>query len=310
MNYSSKVNRLSRESRLSRAEFLLLLLIPSSTLHAFYYYINTACQRIQAWHRSRITISMKTRLVRSVMNWIWIEQRANLQDKCLPWGIEFRTLGERAPYFSRRKFSHPLSSPCPKIIGLESKITGKGSISIRRRISSQVNLAKLRYEFSMKFLQTFLFRSLNVEGYRAFLSRNFSCGTCISPRSCAFFFLGRNWIVVTDSDQKSKNFISDTHTFRHLSRTIIEKSCLATDERERTKISIEEDFYARNLDKGRFDREWEIKCWNGNYGGEIARWTRFFLVLSSKIPLNAIRWKVFGPRFEWSRFLKCKCGDV
>lgn len=199
------------------------------------------------------------------------------------------------------------SSPCPKIIGLESKITGKGSISIRRRISSQVNLAKLRYEFSMKFLQTFLFRSLNVEGYRAFLSRNFSCGTCISPRSCAFFFLGRNWIVVTDSDQKSKNFISDTHTFRHLSRAIIEKSCLATDERERTKISIEEDFYARNLDKGRFDREWEIKCWNGNYGGEIARWTRFFLVLSSKIPLNAIRWKVFGPRFEWSRFLKCKC---
>lgn len=143
------------------------------------------------------------------------------------------------------------SSPCPKIIGLESKITGKGSISIRRRISSQVNLAKLRYEFSMKFLQTFLFRSLNVEGYRAFLSRNFSCGTCISPRSCAFFFLGRNWIVVTDSDQKSKNFISDTHTFRHLSRTIIEKSCLATDERERTKISIEEDFYARNLDKGK-----------------------------------------------------------
>lgn len=141
------------------------------------------------------------------------------------------------------------SSPCPKIIGLESKITGKGSISIRRRISSQVNLAKLRYEFSMKFLQTFLFRSLNVEGYRAFLSRNFSCGTCISPRSCAFFFLGRNWIVVTD--QESKNFISDTHTFRHLSRTIIEKSCLATDERERTKISIEEDFYARNLDKGK-----------------------------------------------------------
>lgn len=143
------------------------------------------------------------------------------------------------------------SSPCPKIIGLESKITGKGSISIRRRISSQVNLAKLRYEFSMKFLQTFLFRSLNVEGYRAFLSRNFSCGTCISPRSCAFFFLGRNWIVVTDSDQKSKNFISDTHTFRHLSLAIIEKSCLATDERERTKISIEEDFYARNLDKGK-----------------------------------------------------------
>lgn len=57
--------------------------------------------------------------------------------------------------------------------------------------------------------------------------------------------------IVTDSDQKSKNFISDTHTFRHLSRTIIEKSCLATDERERTKISIEEDFYARNLDKGK-----------------------------------------------------------
>lgn len=182
------------------------------------------------------------------------------------------------------------SSPCPKIIGLESKITGKGSISIRRRISSQVNLAKLRYEFSMKFLQTFLFRSLNVEGYRAFLSRNFSCGTCISPRSCAFFFLGRNWIVVTDSDQKSKNFISDTHTFRHLSRTIIEKSCLATDERERTKISIEEDFYARNLDKGRFDREWEIKCWNGNY--------------ETKSRDGHVSSSFFLPKYRWTRYVE------
>lgn len=93
-------------------------------------------------------------------------------------------------------------------------------------------------------------------------------------------FLPRPKLNRIVTDQESKNFISDTHTFRHLSLAIIEKSCLATDERERTKISIEEDFYARNLDKGRFDREWEIKCWNGNYGGEIVRWTRsssFFL---------------------------------
>lgn len=104
------------------------------------------------------------------------------------------------------------------------------------------------------------------------------------------FFLGRNWIVVTDSDQESKNFISDTHTFRHLSRTIIEKSCLATDERERTKISIEEDFYARNLDKGRFDREWEIKCWNGNY--------------ETKSRDGHVSSSFFLPKYRWTRYVE------
>lgn len=156
---------------------------------------------------------MKTRLVRSVMNWIWIEQRANLQDKCLP--RESSNLSEGRIFFTTKIFPSFPSS----FLLLLTKITGQ-----KKYFNSTNFEREFRAKFDMNFQwnsssagRTFLFRSLNVEGIRkhAFLEKLFVRGTLlrISPRSCAlrvFSFPGRNWIVVpvTDSsEESSENFL-------------------------------------------------------------------------------------------------------
>lgn len=226
------------------------------------------------------------------MNWIWIEQRANLQDKCLP--RESSNLSETRHIFHDENFrflSPSLSRP--KIIAFESKITGREVFQFDEFCERESR--KVRYEFSIKFLE----RSPNVsfpivKRWTAFLEKLFQRAFLHDRAHRAFFFLGRNWIVVTDS---SENFISALDTFRRLSRAIIEKSCSqqmnVTREGENFDREPKREISMRGISiRGRFDREWEIKRWDGNYEANRKMDTlppSFFLEIYSETPCSWMR---------------------
>lgn len=186
------------------------------------------------------------------MNWIWIEQRANLQDKCLP--RESSNLSETRHIFHDENFrflSPSLSRP--KIIAFESKITGREVFQFDEFCERESR--KVRYEFSIKFLE----RSPNisfpiVKRWTAFLEKLFHRNACISPRSSASrVFL--SWPKLNRNRLVWKFYFRA----RYLSTLIAShyrKILFATDERDEGRRKFRSraearDFYARNLDKGK-----------------------------------------------------------